>query len=114
MSLYRDYNHTHLQEELEERHSISLSRRSVTRILTVAGLRSPRRRRARKHRSRRPRMPQEGMLLQVDGSNHDWLEGRGPKLVLVGAVDDATGRPGPCRLQRARRRRGLLSPPARL
>ena len=92
-SLYRDYNHTHLQEKLEERHSISLSRRSVTRILTVAGLRSPRKRRARKHRSRRPRMPQEGMLLQVDGSNHDWLEGRGPKLVLVGAVDDATGDP---------------------
>ncbi len=92
-SLYRDYNHTHLQEELEERHSISLSRRSVTRILTAAGLRSPRKRRARKHRSRRPRMPQEGMLLQVDGSNHDWLEGRGPRLVLIGAVDDATGEP---------------------
>jgi len=92
-SLYRDYNHTHLQEELEERHSISLSRRSVTRILTAAGLRSPRKRRARKHRSRRPRMPQEGMLLQVDGSNHDWLEGRGPRLVLIGAVDDATGDP---------------------
>jgi hypothetical protein len=31
------------------------------------------------------------MLLQVDGSLHDWLEDRGPKLVLVGAVDDATG-----------------------
>ena len=30
------------------------------------------------------------MLLQVDGSDHDWLEGRGPKLTLVGAVDDAT------------------------
>ena len=36
-------------------------------------------------------MPKEGMLLQVDGSDHDWLEGRGPKLVLIGAVDDATG-----------------------
>ena len=92
-SLYRDYNHTHLQEELEERHSISLSRRSVARILTTAGLSSPRKRRARKHRSQRPRMPQEGMLLQVDGSNHDWLEGRGPRLVLIGAVDDASGEP---------------------
>jgi hypothetical protein len=30
-------------------------------------------------------------MLQVDGSHHDWLEGRGPRLVLVGAVDDATG-----------------------
>ena len=38
-------------------------------------------------------MPQEGMLLQVDGSNHDWLEGRGPRLVLIGAADDATGEP---------------------
>ena len=36
-------------------------------------------------------LPQEGMLLQVDGSRHDWLEGRGPYLTLVGAVDDATG-----------------------
>ena len=31
------------------------------------------------------------MLLQVDGSWHDWLEGRGPYLSLVGAIDDATG-----------------------
>jgi transposase len=92
-SLYRDYNHTHLQEMLEEEHNLVLSRRSVTRILTTAGLRSPRKRRARKHRSRRPPMPQEGMLLQVDGSTHDWLEGRGPRLTLIGAVDDATGEP---------------------
>jgi transposase len=92
-SLYPDYNHTHLQEMLDEEHNITLSRRSVTRIVTAAGLRSPRKRRARKHRSRRPRMPQEGMLLQVDGSNHDWLEDRGPRLVLIGAIDDATGDP---------------------
>ena len=36
-------------------------------------------------------MPQAGLLLQLDGSRHDWLEGRGPWLTLVGAVDDATG-----------------------
>ena len=35
-------------------------------------------------------MPREGMLLQVDGSPHDWLEGRGPRVCLVGAIDDAT------------------------
>ena len=40
---------------------------------------------------RRERYPQEGMLLQIDGSRHDWLEGRGPRLTLIGAVDDATG-----------------------
>jgi len=31
-------------------------------------------------------------LLQIDGSRHDWLEGRGPWLTLVGAIDDATGK----------------------
>jgi hypothetical protein len=32
------------------------------------------------------------MMLQVDGSPHDWLEGRGPRLCLIGAIDDATGK----------------------
>lgn len=31
------------------------------------------------------------MLLQLDASRHDWLEGRGPYLSLVGCIDDATG-----------------------
>jgi hypothetical protein len=88
---YSGYNHTHLHEQLVAEHRIVISRRSLTRILRSAGLRSPRRRRPRRHRSRRERMPREGMMLQVDGSQHHWLEGRGPRLVLVGAVDDATG-----------------------
>ncbi len=88
---YHGYNHTHLQEVLKEEHTLTLSRRSVSRILTAAGLRSPRRRRSRRHRSRREPSPRAGMLIQVDGSQHDWLEGRGPKLSLIGAVDDATG-----------------------
>ena len=90
-TLYAGYNHTHLHEQLVAEQGIRLSRRSVARILTGAGMRSPRRRRARRHRARRERLPKEGMLLQVDGSRHDWLEGRGQRLVLVGAVDDATG-----------------------
>lgn len=85
-----DYNHTHLHELLVEEHGLAVSRRSVSRILTAAGQRSPRRRRARRYHSRRERQAREGMLLQVDGSRHDWLEGRGPYLTLVGAVDDAT------------------------
>jgi hypothetical protein len=36
-------------------------------------------------------MPQEGMLLQLDGSNHTWLENRGPWFTLFLAIDDATG-----------------------
>ena len=84
-------NYTHLQELLVERAGMTLSRASVWRILTAAGLKSPRRRRPPRHRCRRERYPQEGMLLQVDGSQHDWLEGRGPYLTLLGAIDDATG-----------------------
>jgi transposase len=88
---YRGANDSHLTELLAEREGIVLSRPSVRRILREAGIASSRRRRAPRHRSRRERMPREGMLLQVDGSRHDWLEGRGPWLTLVGAIDDATG-----------------------
>jgi transposase len=87
---YYDYNDQHFTEELAERHDIVLSRSTVRRIRQGAGLSSPRKRRAPKHRSRRPRYPQQGMLLQVDGSPHDWLEGRGPLLTLIAAIDDAT------------------------
>ena len=88
---YAGCNHHHLQDLLEEREGIRVSRPTLWRVLTAAGLRSPRRRRPPQHRCRRERYPQEGMLLQVDGSRHDWLEGRGPYLTLVGAIDDATG-----------------------
>ncbi len=87
---YRGVNQQHLTELLEEEHEIRLSRSTVRRVLLSGGIRSPRTRRAPKHRSRRERKPREGMLLQVDGSPHDWLEGRGPRLCLVGAIDDAT------------------------
>jgi len=89
--LYCGCNDQHLTELLAEREGIALSRSSVRRILRAAGLRSPQRRRAPRHRTRRERMPQAGMLLQVDGSRHQWLGPSGPWLTLVGAIDDATG-----------------------
>jgi transposase len=88
---YPDYNHQHLSEELVA-DGIVISRNSVRRILTAAGLVSPKQHRRPKHRSRRERYPQEGMLVQIDGSPHDWLEGRGPRLTLHAAIDDATGK----------------------
>jgi transposase len=91
-SIYAGCNTQHFTELLAERGDIILSRSSVRRILLAAGIRSPRKRRPPKHRSRRERYPQEGMLLQIDGSPHDWLEGRGPWLSLIGAIDDATGK----------------------
>lgn len=89
---YAGFNQQHFTEMLIEREGISVSRSTVRRILSKAGIHSPRRRRPPKHRKRRDRYPQEGMLLQIDGSPHDWLEGRGPKLSLIGAIDDATGK----------------------
>jgi transposase len=89
---YKDYNDQHFTEELEDREGIRLSRSTVRRIRRAAGQGSPRKRRGPKHRQRRERRPMEGMLLQTDGSDHDWLEGRGPGLTLIAYIDDATGK----------------------
>jgi transposase len=88
---YCGVNHSHLAELLEEREGIARSRSTLRRLLTRAGLPSPRRGRTPRHRCRRQRMPQEGMLLQLDGSHHRWLEDRGPWFTLFLAIDDATG-----------------------
>ena len=88
---YVGFNQTHFTEKLQTVEKIMVSRPTVWRILHDAGIRSPQRHRRPKHRSRRERRPRAGMLLQIDGSDHDWLEGRGPRLVLLGAIDDATG-----------------------
>jgi len=88
---YPGVNHSHLTELLAEREGISLARTTVRGLLVRAGLRSLQQRRPPRHRVRRERLPQEGMLLQIDGSHHDWLQERGPRLTLLLAVDDATG-----------------------
>ncbi|MEO5883941.1 MAG: helix-turn-helix domain-containing protein [Candidatus Limnocylindrales bacterium] len=88
---YRGVNDSHLAELLAEDEAIVIGRSSLQRLLRGAGLGTTRKRRAPRYRSRRERMPQAGLLVQIDGSPHDWLEGRGPKLTLTGAIDDATG-----------------------
>ena len=88
---YAGVNHTHMSELLREREGIDIGRDTLRKILTDAGVNSPRRRRPPKHRVRRQRMPREGMLLQLDGSYHRWLGKDGPHFTLLLAVDDATG-----------------------
>jgi hypothetical protein len=88
---YGPVNDCHFAELLAEREGIVIGRETLRAILRAAGVPSSRRRRPPRYRSRRPRLPAEGALLQLDGSRHDWLEGRGPWLTLVGAIDDATG-----------------------
>ena len=69
----------------------TMSKRALHLWLVEAGLWQATRRRD-KHRSRRERRECFGEMAQADGSEHDWLEGRGPRLVLLGMIDDATGR----------------------
>lgn len=88
---YAGCNDSHLVELLAQREEIIIKREALRRILRAAGIEPRRQRRAPRHRRRRDRMPQSGMLLQIDASHHAWLEARGPRLALVGAIDDATG-----------------------
>jgi transposase len=88
---YDGFNDQHFTEKLLEVEGLELSRETVRRILRNAGLGSPRKRRPPKHRKRRERKAQAGQMILWDGSDHDWLEGRGTRLCLMGAIDDATG-----------------------
>ena len=88
---YAGVNREHLAELLAEDLELHVAPRTLRRVLAQEGVPVVRRRRPRRHRTRRDRMTAAGMLLQVDGSRHDWLEGRGPWLTLVGGIDDATG-----------------------
>ena len=88
---YSGVNHTHMSELLMEREGIDITRSTLRRLLVSAGEKSPRGRRAPKHRVRRQRMPRESMLIQLDGSYHRWLGKDGPQFTLLLAIDDATG-----------------------
>jgi len=89
---YAGFNDHHLCEKLVEHEGFSLSRETLRRLLRQHGLVSPRKRRAPTHRQRRLRSAQLAELVQLDGSPHDWLEGRGPLLTALGMQDDATGK----------------------
>jgi transposase len=89
-SKYAGFNDSHLCEKLRSQENLSVSRETVRRILRRAKLASPQKRRPRQYRARRLRRPRLGMMVLTDASRHDWLEGRGPALTLVGFQDDAT------------------------
>jgi hypothetical protein len=91
LTTYAGFNPVHLAETLAEADPTVPSARTIRRILAAGGVKPSRTRRPPAHRSRRERMPKAGMLLQTDGSKHDWLEGRGPVMTLVAGIDDATG-----------------------
>lgn len=86
---YRDFNLVHATEKLEEVHGIRLHAETLRLWLQAADI-PYKKRRARKHRQWRERKAHRGALVQLDGSHHDWFEGRGPTCVFLGYIDDAT------------------------
>ena len=89
---YHGFNVCHAHDLLAESECLSVGRSTVYTLLRQAGVVKPRRQAKQIRRKRRERCSAEGMMVQIDGSLHDWLEGRGPRMSLVGAVDDATGK----------------------
>lgn len=89
-SKYLGFNDTHFREKLIEEEGFNeISREKIRQILRENKIEAARKRRPPRYRSRRDRKEMEGMMLQVDGSYDDWLEGRGPHLCLIGGIDDA-------------------------
>ena len=87
---YHDFGPTLFTEKLEEREGIVISRETARAWLMEEGLWKKQRRR-KAHRQWRERKDRFGEMLQMDGSHHDWFEGRGPRCVLMAYSDDATG-----------------------
>ncbi|MGB4470492.1 MAG: ISNCY family transposase, partial [Tepidanaerobacteraceae bacterium] len=89
-SKYQKANFSHFVELLDEIEDIKISYSSVHRILTQAGIKSPKKHHKSKSHHRRKRKPQKGMLVQIDASPHEWFFGK-TSCSLHGAIDDATG-----------------------
>ena len=86
---YKDFNLVHATEKLFEVHGITLSDETLRLWLNEAAI-PYKKRKVKKHRQRRERRAHFGELVQIDGSHHDWFEGRGPICVFMGYIDDAT------------------------
>jgi len=87
---YDDFGPLLASEKLLELDHIKISDETL-RLWLIKEKKWEGRRKGRKHRKWRERKHWFGALVQMDGSHHDWLEGRGPELVLMGYIDDATG-----------------------
>jgi hypothetical protein len=89
---YWDFGPTLASEKMLERDGVKVSDETLRLWLIKEGLWQLKKQRKPKDRTRRERREHIGQMVQMDGSHHDWLEGRGPKLVLMGYIDDATNR----------------------
>ena len=89
---YNDFGPTLGSEKLFEIDKIKLNDETLRLWLLQSGI-AYKKRKSRPHRQWRERKHSFGQMIQMDGSHHNWFEGRGPECVLMGYIDDATGRP---------------------
>jgi len=89
---YSDFGPTLAHEKLTELHSIHISRETLRKSMIAGHLWKPKERKYLELHPLRERRNCEGELVQLDGSPHDWFEGRGPKCSLLVYIDDATGK----------------------
>jgi transposase len=88
---YQDFGPTLAHEKLTEKHDLWLSRESVRGIMIAEGWWKPKRAKEPSTHPMRERRACFGELVQIDGSDHDWFEGRAPSCTLLVYIDDATG-----------------------
>jgi len=88
---WHDFGPTFATEKLEELHQIIVSREVVRKAMIKAGLWRAKQKKS-KHRKRRERKHMLGVMVQLDGSPHDWFEGRAGKCTLLVFIDDATSK----------------------
>ena len=89
---YADFGPTLAAEKLAERHDHRVSAETLRQWMMAEGLWQPKQRRQARIHQRRPRRPCLGELVQIDGSPHDWFEGRAAPCTLIVFIDDASGR----------------------
>src|SRR5512135_2426593 len=88
---YSDFGPTFASEKLLDVHAIKVSKETLRLWLNKENI-PYEKRKGRKHRQWRERKHHFGEMVQMDGSHHDWFEGRGPECVSMGYIDDATGK----------------------
>ena len=89
---YSDFGPTLAAQYLQEHHHYTGSTEQLRTWMITESLWQPKQRRAKRSHPMRARRPRFGELVQIDGSHHDWFEGRSGKCCLTAFIDDATGR----------------------
>lgn len=89
-TIYTGFGPTFMSEKLWEREKLKISRESLRQLLILENLWKPKKEKIYTIHQQRKRRPSLGELVQIDGSPHDWFEGRAPKCCLIVFIDDAS------------------------